>query len=257
MEILWEEEGFQFGFKRWQGWAVSKVLWDYSKTLLSFFTVKLLVLLVVGQTVCGLTVLRSDSIIVHKAWVRHAPENLHAKFHLHRLSGSSAKSINHPWHEHTQTETEMEIYKMIPCYRYWGTNALGWQVGFGHESCIHVVMFSLLVYKWSDQIRLQLRETDGSVWCVFCNTLLVLPALWIYRVRDKVQALVTDGCDVHLLRNSTETMLIVTYLSDLGWWTGRCQADMKAWSVGYCKCNTLPSTLHMYRVGDQVQTKWT
>ena len=61
-----------------------------------FFTVKLLVLLVVGQTVCGLTVLRSDSIIVHKAWVRHAPENLHAKFHLHRLSGSSAKSINHP-----------------------------------------------------------------------------------------------------------------------------------------------------------------
>ena len=23
MEILWEEEGFQFGFKRWQGWAVS------------------------------------------------------------------------------------------------------------------------------------------------------------------------------------------------------------------------------------------
>ena len=28
MEILWEEEGFQFGFKRWQGWAVSKVLWE-------------------------------------------------------------------------------------------------------------------------------------------------------------------------------------------------------------------------------------
>ena len=27
-EILWEEEGFQFGFKRWQGWAVSKVLWE-------------------------------------------------------------------------------------------------------------------------------------------------------------------------------------------------------------------------------------
>ena len=26
MEILWEEEGFQLGFKRWQGWAVSKVL---------------------------------------------------------------------------------------------------------------------------------------------------------------------------------------------------------------------------------------
>ena len=28
MEILWEEEGFQFGFKRWQGWAVSRVLWE-------------------------------------------------------------------------------------------------------------------------------------------------------------------------------------------------------------------------------------
>ena len=28
MEILWEEEGFQFGFKRWQRWAVSKVLWE-------------------------------------------------------------------------------------------------------------------------------------------------------------------------------------------------------------------------------------
>ena len=28
MEILWEEEGFQSGFKRWQGWAVSKVLWE-------------------------------------------------------------------------------------------------------------------------------------------------------------------------------------------------------------------------------------
>ena len=28
-EILWEEEGFQFGFKRWQGWAVSKVLWEW------------------------------------------------------------------------------------------------------------------------------------------------------------------------------------------------------------------------------------
>ena len=27
MKILWEEEGFQFGFKRWKGWAVSKVLW--------------------------------------------------------------------------------------------------------------------------------------------------------------------------------------------------------------------------------------
>ena len=24
-KILWEEEGFQFGFKRWQGWAVSEV----------------------------------------------------------------------------------------------------------------------------------------------------------------------------------------------------------------------------------------
>ena len=29
METLWEEEGFQFGFKRWQGWAVSKVLWEW------------------------------------------------------------------------------------------------------------------------------------------------------------------------------------------------------------------------------------
>ena len=29
MEILWEEEGFQFGFKRWQGWAVSQVLWEW------------------------------------------------------------------------------------------------------------------------------------------------------------------------------------------------------------------------------------
>ena len=29
MEILREEEGFQFGFKRWQGWAVSKVLWEW------------------------------------------------------------------------------------------------------------------------------------------------------------------------------------------------------------------------------------
>ena len=28
MEILWEE-GFQFGFERWQGWAVSKVLWEW------------------------------------------------------------------------------------------------------------------------------------------------------------------------------------------------------------------------------------
>ena len=29
VEILWEEEGFMFGFKRWQGWAVSKVLWEW------------------------------------------------------------------------------------------------------------------------------------------------------------------------------------------------------------------------------------
>ena len=29
MEMLWEEEGFQFGFKRWKGWAVSKVLWQW------------------------------------------------------------------------------------------------------------------------------------------------------------------------------------------------------------------------------------
>ena len=28
-EILWKEEGFQFGFKRWQGWTVSKVLWKW------------------------------------------------------------------------------------------------------------------------------------------------------------------------------------------------------------------------------------
>ena len=29
MKTLWEEEGFQFGFKRWQGWAVSMVLWEW------------------------------------------------------------------------------------------------------------------------------------------------------------------------------------------------------------------------------------
>ena len=29
METLLEEEGFQFGFKRWHGWAVSKILWDW------------------------------------------------------------------------------------------------------------------------------------------------------------------------------------------------------------------------------------
>ena len=29
MEILWEEEGFHFGFKRRQGWAVSKTLWEW------------------------------------------------------------------------------------------------------------------------------------------------------------------------------------------------------------------------------------
>ena len=28
-EILWEEEGFQSGFTIWQGWAVSKVLWEW------------------------------------------------------------------------------------------------------------------------------------------------------------------------------------------------------------------------------------
>ena len=28
-KITWEEDGFQFGFKRWQGWAVSKVLWKW------------------------------------------------------------------------------------------------------------------------------------------------------------------------------------------------------------------------------------
>ena len=26
-EIVWEEEGFQFGFKRWHGWAASKASW--------------------------------------------------------------------------------------------------------------------------------------------------------------------------------------------------------------------------------------
>ena len=29
VEILWEEEGFQFGFKRWRGWVMSKVLWEW------------------------------------------------------------------------------------------------------------------------------------------------------------------------------------------------------------------------------------
>ena len=29
VEILWEEEGFQFGFNRWQSWVVSKVLWEW------------------------------------------------------------------------------------------------------------------------------------------------------------------------------------------------------------------------------------
>ena len=29
MEILEEEEGFQFGFKSWQGWAVSKILGEW------------------------------------------------------------------------------------------------------------------------------------------------------------------------------------------------------------------------------------
>ena len=29
VEILWEKEDFQFVFKRWQGWAVSKVLWEW------------------------------------------------------------------------------------------------------------------------------------------------------------------------------------------------------------------------------------
>ena len=28
VEILWQEEGFQFAFKRWQAWAVSTVLWE-------------------------------------------------------------------------------------------------------------------------------------------------------------------------------------------------------------------------------------
>ena len=28
-EILWEEDGFQSGFKRWQGWAVSKIIWEW------------------------------------------------------------------------------------------------------------------------------------------------------------------------------------------------------------------------------------
>ena len=29
MEMQSEEEGFQLGFKRWQDWAVSKVLWEW------------------------------------------------------------------------------------------------------------------------------------------------------------------------------------------------------------------------------------
>ena len=29
VKILWEEEGFQFGFKGWRGWTVSKVLWEW------------------------------------------------------------------------------------------------------------------------------------------------------------------------------------------------------------------------------------
>ena len=29
IKILWEEDGFQFGFKRWKDWAVSKVLWEW------------------------------------------------------------------------------------------------------------------------------------------------------------------------------------------------------------------------------------
>ena len=28
-EILWEEDGFWFGFKRWQGWVMSMVLWEW------------------------------------------------------------------------------------------------------------------------------------------------------------------------------------------------------------------------------------
>ena len=28
-KILWEEKGFQFGFKGWQSWPVSKVLWEW------------------------------------------------------------------------------------------------------------------------------------------------------------------------------------------------------------------------------------
>ena len=33
MKILSEEEGFQFGFKRWQGWAVSTVGWEWIPNL--------------------------------------------------------------------------------------------------------------------------------------------------------------------------------------------------------------------------------
>ena len=29
MKRLWDEERFQFGFKTWKGWAVSKVLWEW------------------------------------------------------------------------------------------------------------------------------------------------------------------------------------------------------------------------------------
>ena len=35
MEILWEVEGFQFAFKRWQGCAVSKVLWEWIPSVVS------------------------------------------------------------------------------------------------------------------------------------------------------------------------------------------------------------------------------
>ena len=34
-EVLWEEEGFLFGFKSWQAWAVSKVLWEWIPNVVS------------------------------------------------------------------------------------------------------------------------------------------------------------------------------------------------------------------------------
>ena len=87
----------------------------------------------------------------------------------------------------------------------------------------------------------------SKAWSVgYCNT---LPStLHMYRVGDQVQ--------------SKGTVLVIVTLCHLpyrctGWRPGTNQVDIasKALSVGYCKCNTLPSTLQVYRVGDQVQAK--